>query len=347
MQSCGSRYSPSAAPVNAVARSITTFAALVLVAAHPPTPIAAQQSGAGTPSVDVRPLDRFERQIIRKALNDSALFAEVGGAARATKTIYAGADGFPVPAYVFSPHDTTVRRPLVIMVHGGIHSDFAAHYATEVVALVRLGFVVIAPEYRGSTGYGRAHYEAIDYGGKEVEDCIAAIDFAAAHVPWVDTARVAMFGWSHGGFIALHAVFRQPHRFRAAVAHVPVADLPTRMRTHDDAYHDLYVRQPAFGARVEDDPGPYILRSPIAHARRLRRPVLVHVASNDDDVFIIENRNLRDSMQVAGMIDRGLFSYREWTNPPGGHSFTRLNTREGRESWSETVAFLQRHLRSP
>lgn len=324
-------------------RNITRLlASLVLLGAV--APLAAQGNPGREPVVEVRPLDRFERQIVQKAVNDSALFARTAGLL-ARKTAYRGADGFVVPAYVFGPRDTTVRRPLVILVHGGIHADFAAHYATEVVALVRLGYAVIAPEYRGSTGYGRAHYDAIDYGGLEVEDCIAAIDYAARALPWVDTSRVAIFGWSHGGFIALHAVFRQPHRFRAAVAHVPVADLPARMRTHSDAYHELYVRQPGFGARLEDDPRPYIARSPIAHARSLRRPVLVHVADNDDDVFIVENHNLRDSMRVAGMIDNGLFTYREWRSPPGGHSFSRMDSPEGRESWAETVAFLAKHLR--
>lgn len=325
------------------AQFLTLFLSAAIVPLGAAAPLTAQGAGGRDAYVEVRPLDRFERQIAQKIVNDSALFARTAGLI-ARKTAYRAADGFVVPAYVFAPPDTTVRRPLLILVHGGIHSDFAAHYAREVVALVRLGYAIIAPEYRGSTGYGQAHYEAIDYGGREVEDCIAAIDYAARVLPWIDTSRVAMFGWSHGGFIALHAVFRQPHRFRAAVAHVPVADLPTRMRTHDDAYHELYVRQPGFGARVEDDPRPYIERSPIAHARALRRPVLVHVADNDEDVFIIENHNLRDSMQVAGMIDNGLFTYREWHAPPGGHAFTRLDTPQGRESWAETVAFLARHL---
>lgn len=323
--------------------NITTVIAGLVLAAMPAARLHAQGAAGAEARVEVAPLDYFERQIARKALNDSLLFARVS-AVRAWKTVYPGADGFRVPAYVFSPRDTTVRRPLIILVHGGIHADFAAHYATEVQALVRLGYVVIAPEYRGSTGYGRAHYEAIDYGGKEVEDCIAAIDYAALAVPWADTSRVAIFGWSHGGFIALHAVLRQPQRFRAAVAHVPVADLPARMLTHDEAYHELYVRQPGFGGRLEDDPRPYIERSPTAHVRSLRRPVLVHTADNDEDVLIIENHNLRDSMQVAGMIDNGLFTYREWHAPPGGHSFSRLDTRQGRESWAETVAFLRRHL---
>jgi dipeptidyl aminopeptidase/acylaminoacyl peptidase len=326
--------------------NITRFAGLVALAGGLATsgPMPAQPSRSAVPRVEVRTLDRFERQVARKAASDSLLFAHVGQAVLARKTVYPGADSFPVPAYVFSPRDTTVARPLVILVHGGIHSDFGSSHAIEVRELVALGYVVIAPEYRGSTGYGRAHYEAIDYGGKEVEDCIAAIDYAARAVPWADTSRVAIFGWSHGGFIALHAVLRRPELFRTAVAHVPVADLPTRMRLHSDAYHELYVRQPAFGARVEVSPEPYVRRSPIAHARALRRPVLVHAAANDDDVFIIENRNLRDSMQVAGMIERGLYTYREWHAPPGGHSFSRMPTPEGRESWRETVAFLARHL---
>lgn len=308
-------------------------------------PLPAQPSRSAVPHVEVRTLDRFERQVARKAASDSLLFAHVGQAVLARKTVYPGADSFPVPAYVFSPRDTSVARPLVILVHGGIHGDFGSSHATEVRELVALGYVVIAPEYRGSTGYGRSHYEAIDYGGKEVEDCIAAIEYAARALPWVDTTRVAIFGWSHGGFIALHAVLRRPELFRTAVAHVPVADLPTRMRLHSDEYHELYVRQPAFGARVEVNPEPYVRRSPLAHARALRRPVLVHAADNDDDVFIIENRNLRDSMAVAGMIERGLYNYREWHAPPGGHSFSRMPTPEGRESWRETVAFLARHLR--
>jgi dipeptidyl aminopeptidase/acylaminoacyl peptidase len=321
---------------------LTCAIAVALYAAA--APHASAQGAAGSePRVEVGPLDRFQQQIAHKVINDSLLFARVADI-YARKTVYPGADGFPVPAYVFGPRDTTARRPLIILVHGGIHSDFAAHHATEVLALVRLGYVIVAPEYRGSTGYGRAHYEAIDYGGKEVEDCVAAIDFAAREVPWADTGRVAIFGWSHGGFIALHAVLRRPDRFRAAVAHVPVADLPTRMRSHGDAYHELYVRQPGFGARLEENPRPYIERSPIAHARALRRPVLVHTADNDEDVLILENRNLRDSMAVAGMIDNGLYTYREWRSPPGGHSFSRMDTRQGRESWAETVAFLARHL---
>jgi dipeptidyl aminopeptidase/acylaminoacyl peptidase len=154
-------------------------------------------------------------------------------------------------------------------------------------------------------------------------------------------------GYSHGGYIALFAAIRNPGAFRAVVAHVPVSDLPTRMRTHGPAYERLFVGQPAFGAPLAVDPRPYVERSPTTHARRLRTPVLVHAADNDEDVHVAEPRLLRDSMRAAGMEARGLFTYREWHAPFGGHAFGVLDTPEGRESWAETMAFLDRHLDVP
>ena len=152
-------------------------------------------------------------------------------------------------------------------------------------------------------------------------------------------------GYSHGGYIALLAVMRRPELFRAAVAHVPVADLPTRMRTHPDWYRAIFAAQPAYGATLDANPRPYVERSPSAHARALRTPVLVHAADNDQDVFIVENHILRDSMVAAGKDTAGLYTYREWHDPPGGHSFgVMLDTPQGRESWRETLAFLARHL---
>jgi hypothetical protein len=61
-------------------------------------------------------------------------------------------------------------------------------------------------------------------------------------------------------------------------------------------------------------------------------------------VFIIENHNLRDSMVAAGKDRAGLYHYREWADPPGGHEFNRVDTKEARESWNETLSFLRRYL---
>ena len=288
----------------------------------------------------------FARQVMQKRYVDAMFAAVLGDEMIVRKVGYPAPDGLTIPAYLFSPRDTmhAASRPVILFVHGGIHGDFGLGHAGQVRDLVRRGYVIVAPEYRGSTGYGRRFYELIDYGGMEVDDVLAARDYLAREARWADLERVAAMGYSHGGYISLLAVIRRPELFRAAVAHVPVADLPARMRTHPDWYQALFAAQPAYGGTLDENPRPYVERSPSSHARSLRRPVLVHAADNDDDVFIIENRILRDSMVAAGKDTAGLYTYREWSDPPGGHSFGVLDTPEGRESWRETLAFLARHL---
>lgn len=305
-----------------------------------PSPTPAFSSVGGKATVG----DEFERQVLDKARTDRSLFVQLSPEMIVRKTHYAGAEGLVVPAYVFSPRDTTVQHAAIILVHGGVHGDLDDGYAWQIRLLVEEGYVVIAPEYRGSTGYGRAYFDAIDYGGKEVEDVIDARDYLAASVPWADTGRVGMLGWSHGGFIALHSIFRRPDLFKVAVAHSPVADLVSRMASHSAEYRKIFADQAGFGGPVESRRERYIARSPVSHTRELKLPLLVLAADNDEDVFIEENRHLRDSMVAAGKDRAGLYTYREWHDPPGGHSFARLQTAQGIESWIESTAFLRRYL---
>jgi dipeptidyl aminopeptidase/acylaminoacyl peptidase len=358
-----SRHGHSIRPLTPIA--VRALAAFVLAALAPAAACTAGPSADAVhaaPAVDVSSLDvdtvdgspapdsatiaaYFAEQVTRKRRTDAVFVATLRREMLVRKIAYAGAGDLPIPAYLFAPRDTTTRRPTVLFVHGGVHADFGLVHLRQVRALVRRGYVVVAPEYRGSTGYGLRFYAMLDYGGLEVDDVVAARDYLARFAPYADLDRLAVMGYSHGGYIALFAVLRHPAYFRAAVAHVPVADLPTRMRTHPPWYERLFVRQPAFGAPLAERPGPYVERSPSTHARALRRPVLVHVADNDEDVHIAENRVLRDSMRAAGMEARGLYRYREWHDPPGGHAFGVLDTREGRASWAETVAFLDRHVK--
>ena len=314
-----------------------------------PVRVAAPATSAATlPSASTQAspaLDRFTQQQLFKRLTDLSFMTQLGHEMIVRKVEYSGADNMTIPAYFFAPRDTSRKYPAVIFVHGGVHGDLSDAYVPHVRSLVNEGYIVVAPEYRGSTGYGRAHYDAIDYGGKEVEDAIAARQYMADLVPNADLTRLAMIGWSHGGFITLHSIFRRPELFKVAVAHVPVADLPTRIRTHSAAYHKIFADQPGFGGTLEQKTQVYVDRSPIAHVRKLKTPLLVHAASNDDDVFIVENHNLRDSMVVAGKDKEGLYTYREWKDPPGGHAFNRVDTKEGRESWNESLAFLRKHLK--
>ena len=105
---------------------------------------------------------------------------------------------------------------------------------------VQRGYVIVTPDYRGSTGYGEAFYKKIDYGGKEIDDVIAAFDYLKT-LPEVDPERVGIMGWSHGGFITSHVLFRDQHPFKAGAAIVPVTNLVFRLSYKDPDINETTV----------------------------------------------------------------------------------------------------------
>src|SRR5258707_12572996 len=96
------------------------------------------------------------------------------------------------------------RYPGLVAVHGGYHFSFNEEFFGYVERAVSEGYVVIFPEYRGSRGYGAEHYKAQDYGGKDVDDILAAADFLASRAS-VDPGRLGIVGRSRGGRIHLLA----------------------------------------------------------------------------------------------------------------------------------------------
>src|SRR5262245_49843830 len=108
-----------------------------------------------------------------------------------------------IPAYTFIPKQyATAKIPLIVLVHGGVHGNFETNYVHIVRELVNQGYAVIAPEYRGSTGYGRNFWRLIDYGGLEIDDVYAGRQWMLENYPNIDQQRVGIIGWSHGGLIS-------------------------------------------------------------------------------------------------------------------------------------------------
>ncbi len=244
--------------------------------------------------------------------------------------------------YVFTPKtlDRARKHPVVVLPHGGVHGDFGTYHVHIVKEMLAQGWVVLAPEYRGSTGYGRDFHDAIDYGGLEVDDVVAGLDWAVADLPYVDGSRAAIAGWSHGGLIALLAVMQHPGKFRAAYAGVPVTDLVARLGYHEQSYEDLFAAPHHVGKKVVDDVGEYRRRSPVFWAGKLKTPLLVHATTNDRDVNVLEAENLITALKAAGKS----FEHRIYEDAPAGHSFNRIDTPFAKESRKEIWAFLAKHL---
>jgi len=211
------------------------------------------------------------------------------------------------------------------------------------VRIVGQGYVVVAPEYRGSTGYGAGIYRLVDYGGLENEDVYAARNFVVENYGFVDKDRVGIVGWSHGGLIALMNAFNHPESYQACFAGNPVSDLVARMGYKDQSYRDEFEAPYSIGQSAEANVREYRRRSPVTHVDKLRIPLLVHTNTNDEDVNVLEVEHLIQALKAAGK----KFEYEIFQDAPGGHSMDRLDIRNAKTIRLKIYDFLARYLKPP
>jgi dipeptidyl aminopeptidase/acylaminoacyl peptidase len=300
------------------------------------------------------PVANYGGHIAAKARTDSIFEARSRGVLDYRKVTYRSRIGdMDIPAYVYQPLEKRGSRghAALIWVHGGVHGNWGHNYWPFIREAVERGYVVVAPEYRGSTGYGEAHHNAIDYGGHEVDDAVTAYDWMVENLPHVDPERVGIMGWSHGGYISLLAVARDGHPFQAAVGIVPVTNLIFRLSYKGPNYQRQFATQERIRGLPFERREIYVERSPVYQVDRIDVPVLVHLATNDNDVNFVEAEMLVHALRVK---KPELAETRIYVDPPGGHSFSRRVTQDGearndspeqRDSWNRTWNFLEWNLR--
>lgn len=297
--------------------------------------------------------------ILEKKIDDVLWFQRVGDVAFIDKVFLTGpplwkeknpdAQGAGNPTkfwtYIFIPKnlDLTKKYPLIVLPHGGVHANFTTYHTHIVRELMAQQYIVVAPEYRGSTGYGKSHYEKIDYGGLEVEDVDSSRNYMIANYDFVDANRVGLLGWSHGGLIALMNIFRYPENYKTAFAGVPVSDLIARMGYKDQSYRDLFEADYHIGQSAEENVEEYRRRSPVWHADKLQTPLLIHTNTNDEDVNVLEVESLINSLKAA---DKE-FEYEIFRDLPGGHSFDRMDTKLAKQIRVKIYNFLNKYLNPP
>jgi dipeptidyl aminopeptidase/acylaminoacyl peptidase len=300
----------------------------------------------------------YARQMTQKRRTDSIYTARSRNVMEFRKITYKSrADGMTVPAYLFAPLTKrgTKGHAAMIWVHGGVHGDWGTSMFPFVREAVQRGYVVITPDYRGSTGHGEAHHKAIDYGGKEVDDVISAVDFLKT-LPYVDQDRLGMMGWSHGGFITAHTLFRDSHEFKAGAAIVPVTNLIMRLSYRGPGYARSFSTQKELQGLPHEQLAEYTRRSPVFHAEKLKVPMLVHVATNDQDVHYIEDVQMVHTLRS---LKPDLAETKIYVDPAPwgssvGHAFSRrvdpvtlerVDSPEQIDSWNRTWTFFDWTLR--
>lgn len=337
------------------------FLVLCIIVFQPST----AQSTSGEESAEMRFLrQRFESlnhrlDVLEKKIDDVFWYSKVGDVAYVDKVRIVGPPRWKEPnptaqgagnpvkfySYVFLPKNMnrSKKYPLLVFPHGGVHSNFSTYYTHIIRELVSQGYVIIAPEYRGSTGYGRGMYELIDYGGLEVEDTFASRNFMLDNYAFLDKNRIGILGWSHGGLIALMNIFDHPESYKVAFAGVPVSDLIARMGYKTDGYRKLYSADYHIGKTAYENVDEYRRRSPAWHAEKLQTPLLIHTNTNDADVNVLEVEHLIKSLKAA----KKKFEYEIYQDIPGGHSFDRMDTKIAKEIRLKIYRFLGKYLNPP
>jgi dipeptidyl aminopeptidase/acylaminoacyl peptidase len=300
----------------------------------------------------------FDRAIREKAETDRRYADASRGVMDFRKVSYRSSVGdMDIPAYLFQPLRKAGPRghAAMVWVHGGVHGNWGINMFPFVKEAVERGYVVICPEYRGSTGYGETHHNAIDYGGYEIEDVMSAVEYLRT-LDHVDPERLGIMGWSHGGYITLFTVFRDTTPFKAAAAMVPVTNLVFRLSYKGPRYQRLFATQSRIRGLPFEKRNVYIERSPLYHVDKLSTPLLVHVATNDTDVDFVENQQIVDALRAR---KPELAETKVYVDPaPGptsaGHTFNRrVNVKtlekddspEQRDSWNRVWTFFEWHLR--
>lgn len=250
-------------------------------------------------------------------------------------------DGLDLPCHVTLPVGVEPRRlPTVLLVHGGPWYRDSWTYDPEVQLLANRGYAVLQVNFRGSTGYGKAHTQAAigQFAGRMHDDLIDAVDWAVGQ-GWAAPDRVAVYGSSYGGYAALVGAAFTPDRFAAAVSYTGMSDLvdlvesvvPFARRAAENSYL-RYIGDPA----DPDQRADMLARSPISRVDDITAPVLLIHGANDVRV------DRRHSDRVAAALRARGAEVEYLLNETEGHWF--INPDSNIELYRTLERFLARHL---
>ena len=282
----------------------------------------------------------FDRIALQKEVDDLRIELRSVGKVKFEKVAYRSTDGLMIPAYQFEPLKGG-RYPAIVYLHGSQHGSVTSRALEQIIDWVKSGYVILAPDYRGSSGYTEDFYNKADYGGREIDDIGAAVDYLDA-MPTVTRGRIGIIGASHGGYNTLMAVIRYPDRFKVAVDLFGPTDLVYRLKSTpgenaNTASADVAYFATMVGKTINEAPELYEQRSPRYLADRIKVPLLILHGEKDQVVNVKESLWLVEALQNAGNTQ---FEYAILAG--ANHGFPAALWEPG---YTQAKAFLDRHLR--
>jgi dipeptidyl aminopeptidase/acylaminoacyl peptidase len=252
---------------------------------------------------------------------------------------YPGAGGEDVPALLFVPYAEALRGekipPAIINIHGGPTAQHHREWNVATQVFVNAGFVVLEPNPRGSTGYGKKWREANrhDWGGKDRDDIARGAAWLGDQ-KLADPARIGLYGGSYGGYLTLMSLALRPDRFAAGVSVVGVVSWKTMAETTRGDLRDYLLRE--LGDPVKDA-DLYRERSPLTHASKIRAPLLVLQGENDPRVPRNEAEQVVKALRDGGKVHE----YHVYAGE--GHGFRVTENRI--DSLRRALDWFDQHLR--
>src|SRR5579871_645995 len=240
-------------------------------------------------------------------------------------------EGIALEGIVTFPAGYTPGRPYPFLVqpHGGPEANDSLRMEMFTRIIAGMGYVIMEPEYRGSTGYGTDFLNAIyqHFGDRAYRDVDSATDYAIEQ-GWADPNRLAIFGWSAGGFMTSWTV-TQTHRYKAAIEGAGITDWLTFIWTSDVQQFDFDARWP------DKDPQAFLVFSAAMHSEGVATPLLILHGAADERVPTYQARELFEVLAARGKTTRMV------TYPGSPHFPTVWEQRE--DVFREIAAWLAKY----
>ncbi len=242
-------------------------------------------------------------------------------------------DGWTIHAGLLRPPDRRERPPAVLFLHGGPNFQYADFYYPLPELLAQAGYLVLAPNFRGSTGYGRAFREANfqEWGNADALDVIDAARWLKTQA-YVDPDRIAVIGPSYGGYLTLSALTLAPELFCAGIDLYGDSEI-AESYWHGDRYGRMDLRRNM--GTPEQNPEGYRRGSPYYLADRIQAPLLILHGREDHLVVPLMSEKIVEALRIENKYYESHFYENE------GHGFSRPENKQ--DAWARVLRFLDQH----